>query len=514
MSATIEKRKKCVIIGSGLGGLSCGAVLSSNGYDVTVLEQQAQTGGCLQCFYRNGVKFETGMHFIGSADRGQVLDRLLRFLGIREGLQLSRLDESAYDIVALGGSRFHFANGREPFIESMAGYFPSQRDNLAKYHSIVSSIAEASRFHSEECVNTDMVLNTEYQLRSINDVLDELITDPLLTEVLVGSLPLYAAVRDKTPFSLHAFITDFYNKSAFRIKGGSDLVGKLIVEKIESFGGRILNRKRAVKIVCNDSRAVGVETEDGCFYDADIVISAIDPRACMGLIDSKIIRPAYKNRIASLPSTVGGFTVYLVFKEGMMPYMNSNLYGYSGSPWGCESYVGDEWPKGYLYMHFEDAGGVRNRAASANAGSGFARAGAIISYMNIADLERWSGTVSGARGADYEKFKRDHAVRLIAEVEKTCPGLSACIETFYTSTPLTYRDYNGTPHGALYGIAKDVTLGPAGRVSHKTKIPNLLLAGQSINSHGILGVLVGSVVACSEVLGSDVVLNEIRRANV
>ena len=467
MSNIGKNKQRCVVIGSGLGGLSCGVVLSSNGYDVTVLEQQSQIGGCLQCFNRRGIKFETGMHFIGSADHGQVLDRLLRFLGIRDELQLRRLDENAYDIVALNGERFKFANGRDAFIEQMGGYFPTEKDNLAKYYSIVSGIAEASQFHSKECVDTDIVLNTEYQLRSINDVLDDLIADPLLREVLVGSLPLYAAVKDKTSFSLHAFIMDFYNKSAFRVAGGSDIIGKLLAGKIEGFGGVVLTEKRVVRVVCNDSKAVGVETADGSFYDADIVISAVDPRVCMKLVDSKIIRPAYKNRIGSLPGTVGGFTVYLLFKDGMMPYMNSNLYGYKGSPWGCESYNEDDWPKGYLYMHFAND-------------TSFARAGAIISYMNIEDLARWSNTFSGRRGDDYERFKRDHALKLIAEVEKICPGLSAAIDGFYTSTPLTYRDYNSTPDGALYGIAKDITLGPVGRVSYKTKIPNLILAGQSI----------------------------------
>ena len=60
--------KKCIIIGSGLGGLSTGVILAKNGYDVTILEQSGQIGGCLQCFQRDGVKFETGMHFIGSLD--------------------------------------------------------------------------------------------------------------------------------------------------------------------------------------------------------------------------------------------------------------------------------------------------------------------------------------------------------------------------------------------------------------------------------------------------------------
>ena len=68
--------KKCVIIGSGLGGLSCGCILAKNGYEVTVLEQGLQAGGCLQCFRRGDAVFDTGMHYIGSADRGQVLHKI------------------------------------------------------------------------------------------------------------------------------------------------------------------------------------------------------------------------------------------------------------------------------------------------------------------------------------------------------------------------------------------------------------------------------------------------------
>lgn len=72
--------KKVVIIGSGMGGLSCAIVLAKNGYDVTVLEQGVQSGGCLQCFKAKGAKFETGMHFVGSADRGQILDKMMRYI--------------------------------------------------------------------------------------------------------------------------------------------------------------------------------------------------------------------------------------------------------------------------------------------------------------------------------------------------------------------------------------------------------------------------------------------------
>ena len=107
-------KKECIIIGSGLGGLSCGVILSKNGYKVTVLEQSSQIGGCLQCFTRKGVKFETGMHFIGSADEGQTLNKLMRYLDLNGNIILNRLDTSAYDVVSFNGDKFNIANLIKP----------------------------------------------------------------------------------------------------------------------------------------------------------------------------------------------------------------------------------------------------------------------------------------------------------------------------------------------------------------------------------------------------------------
>ncbi|MCI1640630.1 MAG: NAD(P)-binding protein, partial [Bacteroidales bacterium] len=56
---------KVLIIGSGLGGLECGYILAKNGFDVTVLEQSSQCGGCMQSFFRKGQEFDSGFHYVG-----------------------------------------------------------------------------------------------------------------------------------------------------------------------------------------------------------------------------------------------------------------------------------------------------------------------------------------------------------------------------------------------------------------------------------------------------------------
>ena len=497
------RKDKCVIIGSGLGGLACGVFLARNGYNVTILEQGVQPGGCLQCFTRRGVKFETGMHFIGSAKDGQVLSRMLNVLEIRDNIKLSLLDETGYDVVSLRGDRYKFPMGREPFIAQFSSYFPSQADNIVKYYDLVKKVAEASSLHSLKHTS-DAVINTEYQLRSVNGVIREVVSDETLQNVLVGNLPLYAGEKDKTPFSMHAFIMDFYNQSAFRVVGGSDLICKALISRLEHYGGKLLTCRKVTKILCDERRAVSVQTSDGERFEANYFIADIHPVRLLDMLDTKLIRPAFRQRILSVPNTVGGFSVYLHFKENAVPYMNSNFYGYAGdSPWGCECYDRDSWPKGYLYMHF-----------CHTENPNYARGGIILSYMRIEDFSAWNNTTVGCRGEGYEEFKRNRAERLISMVEKDFPGLRSRIEHYYTSTPLTYRDYTGTEGGAIYGVAKDVTKGIACRVPYKTKVPNLYLTGQNVNSHGMLGVLVGAFVTSSELVGMDKVYKQLIDAEI
>ena len=486
-----------------MGGLSCGVILAKNGYDVTILEQGAHIGGCLQCFTRRGARFETGMHFIGSASEGQTLDRLLKYLEIKKDIRLSPLDSNGYDVVALNGRCYRFANGREKFLQQMTSYFPHQAEELTRYFDLIEKVAGASSLHSLKHVESDPIINADYQLRSINEVIDSIISDPELAKVLVGSLPLYAAERDKTPFSTHAFIMDFYNQSAYRIVGGSDAIAKSMVSTIEHYGGRVLSSSKVTRILCDDSHAIGVEVNGSEFMPCDFVISDTHPMRTLELTDSKLIRPAFRNRINTIPQTVGGFSVYLEFKDNSVPYQNYNFYGYNyGTPWNCEQYDADSWPKGYLYMHFCD-----------DANQLFAKTGVVLSYMQMKDVEQWVGTKVGHRGSNYEAFKRQKAELLLESVEKQFPGLRSHIKHYYTSTPLTYQDYTGTEGGSMYGVARDINLGAACRVPHRTKIPNLLQTGQNINSHGILGVVVGTIVTCSELLTSEKIYQQIMGAN-
>lgn len=495
--------KKCIIIGSGLGGLSTGVILAKNGYDVTILEQASQVGGCLQCFTRDGVKFETGMHFIGSLDDGQVLSHYFNYLGIKDKVVLNRLDPKAYDVVSLQGERFAFPNSREAFIEKFAQRFPDQRENLERYCDLIEQVASLSPFRDlQHVVDEDRFIDDKLLYQSLSDVIDQTITDPLLREVLVGNLSLYAAQKAKTPFATHAFIFDFYNSSAFRIVGGSDAIVKALTEVFEQHGGKIFTRRKVTKILVEGKKASGVLTANGEKFTADVVISDVNPKQMIGMVDDGVFTQAYKSRIKSIADTTAVFSLFLRFKEGAMPYLNSNFYGFStDSPWQMNGDIGDKWPQGYLYMHHCHEPNPK-----------YARGGVVLAYMSMDAVRNWSDTSIGHRGDDYERFKAHMAERLLDSVEKDFPGLRDAVEAYYAASPLTYRDYTSTPEGSIYGLEKNVN-NIADRVSYKTKVSNLLLVGQNINSHGMLGVLVGTMNVCQHLLGEEKVRQQMMEAN-
>jgi phytoene desaturase len=49
-----------VVVGGGIAGLACAALLAREGYDVDLLEQQAELGGRVGSWDSNGFRFDTG----------------------------------------------------------------------------------------------------------------------------------------------------------------------------------------------------------------------------------------------------------------------------------------------------------------------------------------------------------------------------------------------------------------------------------------------------------------------
>ncbi|MDR2972779.1 MAG: NAD(P)/FAD-dependent oxidoreductase [Bacteroidales bacterium] len=490
-----------VIIGSGLGGLVCGYILSKNGYKVAVFEQGSQPGGCLQTFTRKGVKFETGVHYIGSMNEGQTLHLFFKYLSLFQNIKLYPLDPEGFDIISYNNEQYKYATGYENFIETLSQKFPSEYNNIKLYTRKIREIVLSSPFHSINNSDESFQFNSNYATTKVSDFVAQITSDKILQNVLVGLVPLYSGIKEKTPLYVHAFIKDSNISGAYRIMGGSDKIANSLVNSIRSFGGEIFLSSKVREIVCNSVEAKCIVLENGTHVEANYFISNTHPEITVNMIDSHLIRPIFRNRIYQMEQTVAYFTVYLKFKENKVPYMNHNFYHYSGDEvWNCENYTTDDWPRGYLYMHL-----------CPEQFSRYAQTGEIITIMNFEEVAQWAGTKVEQRGEAYKEFKKRRAEKLLLQIEAQFPGTLAQVEDYYTSTPLTYLNYTGTIKGSAYGVLRNVN---TPRIVHRTRIPNLFFTGQNTNSHGIMGVIIGSVITCSELIGREFLWEQIKNCRL
>ncbi|MBK7297336.1 MAG: hypothetical protein IPI91_12125 [Flavobacteriales bacterium] len=83
----------------------------------------------------------------------------------------------------------------------------------------------------------------------------------------------------------------------------------------------------------------------------------------------------------------------------------------------------------------------------------------------------------------------------------------------HSSTPLSFRDYIGSPTGSMYGVHKNSNDPMRTFLAPRTKVPNLLLTGQNMNLHGLLGVTVSAIATCSELVGKEYLVNKVLAAS-
>lgn len=244
--------------------------------------------------------------------------------------------------------------------------------------------------------------------------------------------------------------------------------------------------------------------KDGSLVKGDHFISSLHPAQTIKLVEPGVFRKAYVHRIQELENTIGSFCLYIILKKGAFRNINSNVnIAREADSWDPGKYEEKSWPAACILYTTPD----RNNPE-------YAESMTISAYMKMEEVKQWEDTRVGRRGKHYANFKKERAEQLIDLADSKLNGLRENIESYFTATPLTFRDYTGTPDGSLYGIMKDSRNPRHSYISPMTRINNLYLTGQSsgVGLHGVLGVTVSALFTCEPLLDIEKLLKEIRDA--
>ena len=497
-------KQTVIIIGGGLGGLFTGALLTKEGFRVTVLEKNAIAGGGLQTFKRDGVSFDTGMHLLGGLRRGGSIDKICHYLGIDSRLELRPCDADCMDsIVYLGEGTYRVPEGREAFTSYFVQKFPDEAEGVRRYVEALYQLADEVDFFYLRTGKDDLFAHSEQFLWSATDFIAYYIKDERLRDVLAYMNPMYGGVAGHTPAYIHALINVLYISGQDRFVGGSQQLADALTDIIGEGGGTVVTNACVTALNVDEERwCTSVVTSKGDSYSADYYISAIHPQRLVSIAGERAFPKSYRQRVASIPNSYSAFSLYIKFRDESLPYINHTCYfqdGY-GRVWQHGDYdVCDEaWPHGFMYM----------TPPEHNQGP-WATKMIVNCLMPFSAVSEWEDTTVGRRGAAYEAWKQQHVDRILRRMEQVHPGFSNAVEKVWSSSPLTIRDYYGQPEGALYGVRKDCQNIMLSQLPIWTKVRNLLLTGQNVNLHGICGVPLTAVNTVEALVGQNTMVEKI-----
>jgi phytoene dehydrogenase-like protein len=478
-----------LIIGSGIGGLSTAIILARLGLDVTVLEKNARAGGLMRSYTREGIECPVGVHYLGSLDRGQVLRRFFDYLGVTDGIPVTRMgrdgiiDRYLFDASGNQPARFDLPQGMDRFEENLRQTFPREQKKITE---IVTPIRRAAdQLHALDHLYADGYDNDFSlldQSRSMGEILDDLQASPRLRSVLAIPASWIGVPLHDCPAYYHNTALASYVSSSWRLGcSGSDMAD-VLASRLRELGGKIITGAEVSEILVSSRVVTGLQLKSGEKLSASVVIGAVHPKVVLAMLPPGAVKPSYHGRISNLKDTHGIFSVHVRVDADAHPEIPHNIFQVDTDK---EGNVPD--------LRFYQIRQSEREDCS------------LLSILTSGRDELWAPwktTKTGRRGNDYIEAKKQFAMGLVREAEELFGPLHGA-KIIDTWTPLTMRDWVNSPGGSAYGVLRSSSRMLATALLNRTAVRGLYLAGQNVIAPGIIGTIIGSFSTVKLILGPE-----------
>lgn len=535
MAGEHEGEVDAIIIGSGMAGLHCAALLSTFGKRVVVLEQHETAGGGAHCYAVDGRskwKFDSGLHYT-IPQSGALL--ALACGASQPPVQMSRMGVpsdagNVYDRVLLAGA------GQEPLeivdevqlLAELRRRFPTAAaTGLDRYVKVCAGVLMRFPFwclsallpHTLRRVFLRSPLMAHWRQwagKTASAALDELLPGDdtetnLLKAYFCGLWIDGGSPPDRMSFfMLAATSIGFPHVGGAYPDGGPDAMARALVDAIEARGGRVYTRAEVASIDTaaegkrGGERVTGVTMVDGSTLSSPVVVSACGWR----VTTSRLLAPGVAQAHGLSPSELGvaqsdGFVMCNIGLEGSAHELGLDCSNLWLQP--CSAARGHDLGAG-VRAYFDDPLGVDESqvplmiTVPSTKDRTWHDAHPHESMIQTIALAPWDWfrahqaeerpaarnappNVRRERQAEYDALKAAWRRRCVGAVQRHFPKVTDdAIKFADLSTPLTIEHY--LPSGAGSGIGLDVTperftdLDAIRRLDMRTRVRGLWLTGQ------------------------------------
>lgn len=482
------------VIGSGAAGMGAALMLARHGCRVTLFEAKKQIAPLLRGFRRKGHQFDTGFHCAGTLGPSGALSRYLRMAGVYDRLNLKPMREDCIELFRFSGGQSRdicLPQGIEQAIDVLAVVWPEHKNDLATFFKEVKEGFNHSPFTNPASMKLDFsalqggASALEYLARF--NMPERLKSILFAHSVFMGIMPEEASMGEFSLVSYSMF------EDMCHIEGGGAALVKAFEAELESAGVEVVTSKAVIGFSVDQGRVKSVRCADGTEVTVDHCVYTGHPGRLPEMLPQGALRPSMLRHLNDLRDTEYCFTVFGTSKSN---FLDGRFVYHAGSDLIKDAFTAFKTDKSWMTLSTTEpnSDGYYPIVANVNLLGGM---------HSLLGEEK-----SDKRPADYYNLKKEYESWTADRIRRCFPELSD-FEVVCSATDVTMRDWVYGSTGSLYGVIHSLGQMP---VLPRTKIDNLVLAGQGIILPGLLGVLVSAAVASGFIIGFEKISEDFRNA--
>jgi len=477
-------KKKVIIVGAGISGLTTGIYLLDNGYDVEIYEKHSVPGGECTGWIRNGQYIDGCAHWMVGTDPKSDLYPLWEHIGAFEEEKIISNDFLSYFELS-DGSFFKFYADITKLEEEMLRIAPEDKTAIKKF---INGVKHYMHVHIPTKKPLDMMnifelasfgikfLPMAFDFKRFKHISAEEYSHNFKNDDLSSVFRRFV----EPDYNIHSFFyicQAFAKKDAGIVEGGSLKMMRRISDKFVAMGGKLHLNAPVKKILIKDNVALGILLESGERINANYVVCSTDiHHALFELLEGQYLDKDWNNKFENKHA-------YLIKSSILLSYKTkANL---SKQPRMADYVVPKYDFLGSEITHFS----IRNFAFDK---SFISEEGSTLMSVLLPANEKSYEYLSSLTKEEYRKIKWEKALDFSKLVYKKMGLEPREMPLIDVCTPCTFERYCNAYHGAYMAFVTTKNSHGLMRPGIIKGLKNFVVGGQWIMPPGGLPVAIFS----------------------
>ena len=483
----MNKKKKAIIIGSGIGGLGVAVRLARAGIDVDVFEKNEQAGGKVGEIRLNDYRFDTGPSVFTMPELVEDL------LGKEEAAKFSYNQlEASCQYFYEDGTELIAHSDIEEFIAEIENKTCEKADNIKAFlqksrtiYEVTSDVFVFNSIHDKKNLFRISSLKALLNFGKIDafNTMHESNAKRFNDKRIIQLFDRYATYNGSDPYQVPGTLNIIphleHNLGTYFPEGGIYEIVQSLKNKAEKEGVDFHFNTKVDEVVTQKSRVKGVRA-GGTFYEADYVISNADINYFYKYLlkDPKLLEKTLK------PEKSSSALIFYWGVKGNFPQLKLHNILFSADYPGEFDHLFNrkdvfEDPTVYIF--------ISSRAVPTDAPEG---------------KENWYVMINAPEntGQDWDQLREKARKHIIRKIKRMLGiDIQEYIEAEQVNDPVSIEEHTSSYHGSLYGNSSNSKFAAFNRhPNYSKKYKGLYFTGGSVHPGGGIPLALSSAKIVSD----------------